>query len=517
MKKLALIGLLLVIMMSALHAQVTVPKAGMKAISAEEFKSHLEYMASDEMRGRNTPSPELDTCAAYIARYFHANNLKPAGEDGSYYQYFNVMKSSLSEPNSLKLITDAGETVFEIKNDFVPIHITANRSVTAPVVFAGYGITAPEYDYDDYSDIDADGKIVFVFTHEPQEKDSSSVFDGTKMTDYSKLLEKAINARKHGAVGMLVVTDPNNHRFRRPPNVWPSLLRRPPKDAIPLVVEEKMENKVVAMRLGKDLADAVFEKTGKIMSELQTAIDSTLTPQSFQIPGLTVTMETNLTYDKTQTQNVVGLLEGRDSKLKDEVIVIGAHYDHVGATSDTTIFNGADDNASGTVGVMTLAKALSACPQRPRRSILFCAWAGEEKGLFGSRYYVDTAPLFPLENTVTCVNFDMIGRNDSSKVQVSGFTSSNDIKRVTLEANKSIGIEIDSSKAISRTDHVSFYRKEIPVLGFMTGFHPDYHQITDTADKCFPEGCAQICRLVYRIVWSLAEEDQRPKYKPPKK
>jgi hypothetical protein len=496
MKKSALAGLFLFLIFGTLHAQITVPEEGIRAISAEEYKTHLDYLASDAMRGRDTPSPELDSSAAYIANYFHSKKLKPAGEDGSYYQNFNVMKSSLSDPNTLRLISDAGETVFEIKNDFVPIHFTANRSVTASVVFAGYGITAPEFNYDDYSDIDAEGKIAFVFTHEPQENDSASVFDGIKMTDYSDLLEKAVNARAHGAIGLLVVTDPNNHRFRRPPNAWPSLMRTPPDGAIPLTVEEKMENKVVAMRIGKDLALAIFEKTGKTMSELQTAIDSTLKPQSFEIPGITISMETNLKFEKTRTQNVVGLLEGRDSSLKEEVIVIGGHYDHLGAPNDSTIFNGADDNATGTVGVMTLAKALSACPKPPRRSILFCTWAGEEKGLFGSRYYVNTAPIFPLKNTVAYLNMDMIGRNDSSKVTISGFTSSDDLKQITLDANRSIGLEIDSSKAISRTDHVPFYQEKIPVLGFFTGFHNDYHKPTDTADKCFPEGSAQICRLI---------------------
>jgi hypothetical protein len=498
-------------------AQVTVPDQGMKSITAEEFKMHLDYLASDNMKGRDTPSPELDSSAVYIADYFKDHDLEPIGSDNTYYQYFNVLKSSLDESNTLKLISDAEEIVFEIKQDFVPFHFTANRSVTAPVVFAGYGITAPEFKYDDYDGIDVTEKIVLVLTHEPQEKDSSSVFDGEKMTDYSKLLEKAVNAREHGAVGMLVVTDPNNHRFRRPPNAWPSLMRRAPEDAIPLTVEEKMENKVVAMRMGKNLAETIFGYSEKTMAQLQTVIDSTFTPQSFEIPGMTISMETRLKFEKAVTQNVVGLLRGRDPKLKEEIIVIGAHYDHLGASNDSTIFNGADDNASGTVGVMTLAKALSSCPEPPKRSILFCAWAGEEKGLFGSRYYVNTAPIFPLENTITCVNMDMIGRNDSSRVTVSGFTSSLDIRDVTLEANKSIGLEIDSSKAISRTDHVPFYRKKIPVLGFMTGFHDDYHKTTDTAEKCSPEGSAQVCRLAYKIVWTLAERDKRPEYIPPER
>jgi hypothetical protein len=516
MKKRPLTFILVLLISIPLLAQRPIPEAGLNSLSPVEFQKHLEYLSSDDMKGRDTPSPELDTCAHYIARFFRDHGLKPVGQEESYFQYFNVLRSQLSQPNDLKIMTDTGETTYQIKQDFVPIHFTANRKIEGPLVFAGYGITAPEYNYNDYANIDVTGKIVLVFTHEPQENDSTSIFDGKKMTDHSKLFEKAVNAREHGAIGMLVVTDPNNHRFRRPPNPWPSLMKRAPKDAVPLTVEEKMENKIVAMRIGKKLANAIFEGSGKTMEELQSLIDADLIPQSFEISDKIFIMETNLSFERQQTQNVVGLWEGSDEKGKNEILVIGAHYDHLGATNDTTIYNGADDNASGTVGVMSLAKAFHSAQIRPKRSLLFCAWAGEEKGLFGSRYYVNSDPLFPLENTVVNINLDMIGRNDSSEVTISGFTSSEDLKRMTLELNKSIGLEIDSSKAIRGSDHVPFYSKEIPVLGFFTGTHSDYHKPTDTVDKCFPEGAVQILQLVYKIAWQITDADELPKYQLPK-
>lgn len=512
MKRKYFLGILSILFFISLRAQVIVPQRGIDAISTDEIKAHIVYLASDEMKGRNTPSPELDTCAAYISKEFTNYGLKPIDAEGSFFQYFNVLKSNLSQPNSLKIITETGETSYEIKRDFVPIYLTANRQVKAPIVFAGYGITAPEYDYDDYRDIDVRGKIVFIFTHEPQEKDSTSIFDGTKMTDYSKLINKALNARDHGAIGMLVVTDPNNHRFRRPPNVWPSLMRKAPKDAVPLTIEEKMENKLVAIRIGKELAQDFLEGTGKTMSELQTLLDSNLTPHSFEIPNKTIIMETSLNFQRTQTQNVAGLWKGNDPQLKEEIIVIGAHYDHLGAPNDSTIYNGADDNASGTVGVMAVAKAFTACERRPKRSILFSAWAGEEKGLFGSRYYTDTAPIYPHEKTVAYINFDMIGRNDSSKVNISGFASSTELKPIVETATKGIGINFKEQKEISRSDHVSFYRNRIPVLGFNTGFHEDYHKPTDTSEKCHVEGISQICKLVFKTAWMLAEGEKRPLY-----
>jgi len=487
-----------------------VPTKGLKSITPEDMKKHVYFLASDEMKGRDTPSPELDSSAAYIAREFAKNGLKPIGDNGTYFQYYNLLKSKLSKPNSLKMISQTGETEFQIRDDFVPLHLTANRKVTGKVVFAGFGITAPEYNYDDYEGIDVTGKIVFVLIHEPQEKDTSSVFDGEKMTEHSKIVNKALNAREHGAVGMIVVTDPNNHRFRRPPNFWPSLMRSAPKDAIPLTLEEKMENKIVVMRIGKNLAEAIFENSDKTLSELQSLIDSNLIPQSFEIPNLSISMESNLDYGRTPTQNVIGLIEGTDPKLKNEVLVIGAHFDHLGARNDTTIFNGADDNASGTVGVMELAEAFSLNEEKPKRSILFCAWSGEEKGLFGSRYYVESAPIFQLEETVMNINLDMIGRNDTNFVNVSGFTTCAEFQSLLENENKKIGLTIKKRKGISGSDHVPFYRKKIPILGFNTGTHADYHKISDTAEKCFFDGMSEICRLVYNVTWRLANDETRP-------
>ena len=481
-------------------------------VSNETIKTHLEYLASDDMKGRDTPSPELDSSTAYIAREFKKYGLKPVGKNQTYFQYYNVLKAKLANPNAFKILAATGETEFEIKQDFVPIYLTANRQVEASVVFAGYGITAPEYNYDDYKNIDVNGKIVFIFTHEPQEKDNTSIFDGVKSTDHDKIINKAINAREHGAIGMIIVTDPK-HRFRRPPNTWPSLLRTPPKDGVPLSLEEKIENKIVVLRIGKNLAEALLKPSGKTMADLQTEIDANLKSQSFEIPDIKVNMETNLDYHQTPTQNVVGLLEGSDPQLKDEVIVIGAHYDHLGVRNDTIIYNGADDNASGTVGVMAVAEAFANSDKTPKRSILFCAWSGEEKGLFGSRYYVDSDPLFPLEKTVTNLNMDMISRNDSSRILIEDINSSAAFP--TLVKEKSASIQLGYKAKIGGgggSDHMSFKRKEIPVLAFFTGFHPDYHQSSDTIDKCNIEGMSQVCNLVYQIAWELAENENRPEF-----
>ncbi|MBN2417010.1 M28 family peptidase [bacterium] len=483
-------------------------KTGFEAVTAAAVKQQLAYLASDDMMGRDTPSAELDTCARYIADWFKAQGLEPAGANTDYFHRFNLTRNTLGSPNSCTLQRDGAEQLFEIKDDFVPISFTANRKVSAPVVFAGYGITAPEYDYDDYATIDAKGKIVFIFTHEPQENDTTSLFHTTRLSEHSKEEIKVMNAIKHGAVGMIMVTDPNNHRFRKPPNPWPSLLRNAPEDAVPLSFEEKMDNKIVAIRIGKKMAEAVIAPSGRTLSELQSAIDADLSNHSSDIPGITLTIETTLNYERLPTQNVVGQLRGYDPDLSGDYVVIGAHYDHVGALNDTTVFNGADDNASGTVGVMTLAKAFSTV--KTRRSLLFCTWAGEEKGLFGSRYYVNSDPVIPLEKTVAYFNMDMIGRMDSTEVRISGITSGDRFRDIIDRANAEIGLQIIERKSVSRSDHAPFHDRGIPVLGFDTDFHPDYHQTTDTIEKCSPEGIVRVCRLLYLITREVADRDAAP-------
>ncbi len=493
-------------------AQVSIPQQGLDAIIADEMLSHVKFLASDEMMGRDTPSPELDSCAVYIATYFKSLGLAQVPTADKYFHHFPLLKTRLAGEQKLLLTVNGVEKPYEIKEDFVPLYLAANRKLSAPVVFAGYGITAPEYNYDDFESIDAKGKILLVFSHEPQERDSTSIFNGAKETDHSKLSEKVLNAINHGAVGFIFVTDPS-HRFRKPPNPWPSLMKSAPEEAIPFSLGEKEENKIVAVRIGKKLAEDLMVSSGKTMEEIYQQIDKELKPQSMDLPGVIATIETHLESDSFRTQNVVAYLEGADPKLKSELVVIGAHYDHTGARNDSTIFHGADDNASGTAGVLAVAKAFANCKEHPKRSILFICFAGEEKGLFGSRYYAGTDPLFPIEKTVAMLNMDMIGRNDTSAVEVSGATRSLDLKEIFLKANDAVNLKVNfgDDKRVGGSDHASFFRKDIPYLAFNTGMHDDYHRPTDTVEKIIPQKMAKVAQAVFASAWLVANMDGRPK------
>lgn len=498
------------IMFSLLYGQ-DIPNEGIRSITPQEMKAHVYYLASDAMKGRDTPSPELDTCAAYVARQFASYGLESIDPENTYYQSFNVLRARLSEPNTLKITTAHSDTIYQIKNDFVPLHLTANHKVSAPIVFGGYGITAPEYDYDDFGTIDAQGKIVFIFSSEPQEKDTTSIFEGSKQTEHSKLRVKVQNAMDHGAVGLILVSNPLR-RFRRPPNPWPSLMRRAPKNAVPLTLEEKAEKKIVCIQIGKRLANKLLKGTGHTLENLFKKIDDTIKPQSFDITGITVTMETQLAAEKYSTQNVIGLWKGTDPELLNEFVVIGAHYDHVGVNNDS-IYNGADDNASGTAGVMEIAQAFTQSKLRPKRSILFMAFAGEEKGLFGSRYYNDN-PLFPIENTIAMLNMDMISRNDTNEVAIIGTPTSSDLMQINEKANETVGMKLayDQEQYFLQSDHYPFYRQNIPVLFYNTRSTPDLHRPSDDPEKIIPEKMARIGKLVFSTAWMVANREERPNF-----
>jgi len=502
------------LLVSSLFSQISIPQEGLAAILPDTMFAHVAYMASDEMQGRNTPSPELEICSQFIANYFKYCGLKPVEKANGYFQEVPLLKTRLGETQKFSLIVDGTETAYEIKKDFVPINLTANREVTAPVVFAGYGITAHEYDYDDYANVDVKGKIVLVFTSEPQEKDTSSVFDGAKSTDHSKLNNKVLNAIDHGAVGFIYVSNPSR-RFRRPPNAWPSLMRNAPKDGIPLTLGEKQENKIVVVRIGKKLADEIFSVSQFTMKQIYEKIDADLIPQSFELKKISVSIATNLDSEIFMTSNVVGLWEGNDPDLKDEVVIIGGHYDHIGVRNDTIIYNGADDNASGTAGVMAAAKAFCLSKQKPKRSILFMTYTGEEKGLFGSRYYVGSDPLFPLEKTAAMINLDMIGRHDSTAVDIFGTLESPDLKEVFLNVNELFQLSYnfgDVKKMRGSSDHASFMRKQIPFLFVNTGIHEDLHKPTDTIEKINKENMARIAKIVFGCAWQVANMDESPKF-----
>jgi hypothetical protein len=481
-------------------------------ITADFMKQNIFILASDSMKGRDTPSPELDSAARYIADFYKSNGIQPL--NNSYTEKVGLSIVSLGEDNYFKMKKDKIERSYVIKSEFTPFDMTGNKEATGTLVFAGYGITAPEFKYDDYRNIDVHGKIVLVLRHEPGENDSTSIFKGTDETNYANVSTKVRNAIDHGAVGVLVVTDPLNHTLLTPRGFpWPSLSKFLPKDALPITLAADESKKVPVVQIGEE---AVVQLFGSIdsLKNIQRHIDSLGTPASFEFSDATVALKTSTSIKDVSSQNTVGFIEGSDPILKNEIVIIGAHYDHVGykkqhETGEDYIFNGADDNASGTCAVMATAQAFAKMPVKPKRSVLFLTFAGEEKGLFGSRSYVSN-PFFPLDSTVAMLNLDMVGRNSIDTLYMVGQSRSPDLAAINSEENKSVGFTlIGDDKEIGGSDHMSFYQKNVPFLFYFSGLHPDYHTVSDGPEKIDTEKLAKVARLAFRTAWHIANESKR--------
>jgi len=467
------------------------------------YLDDVKYLASPELKGRATGSPELETAARFLARKYRQFGVKPA-EGKSYLQSFPVTTDAKLGPRNRFAFIENGRSTALGAPDFVPISFSSTGKFSGTVVFAGYGITAPEYRYDDYAGLDVKGKIVLVLRHEPQENDEKSVFAGKALTSHSAFTNKAANAKMHGAVAMILIEDRANH-----PNEAPELVKfgstEGPKDAGIEVVEVK-----------ESLVDGWFQDAGKSLGKLEADIDKDLKPESFAFPDtIRVDAQVDIQHEVKTVHNVVAYLPG----TTDEYVILGAHYDHLGmggqyslAPSVVAIHPGADDNASGTAGVIELARWYSKQPKQ-KRGILFLNFAGEEMGLLGSAWYV-AHPELPLEKAVAMINMDMIGRIRDGKVYIGGTATGSGLRPLLEKVVAKYPLKIDYSEGpeSSSSDHTSFLTGQVPSLFFFSGLHSDYHKPSDTWDKIDAPDAAQLLAMVSEVTDDLRDEPGRPQF-----
>jgi Zn-dependent M28 family amino/carboxypeptidase len=491
----------------------TAAQAVITAPSPARYLADVTWLSRPEMKGRGSGSPELEQAAEYIAEEFRKAGLKPAGENGSWFQSFEVTTGAeLGARNALAL----GGTAFARDADFVALPISNTAAFEGALVFAGYGISAPELGYDDYAGIDATGKIVVVLRHEPQEADAASKFAGTNYTQHATFVNKAINARNHGAKGIVFLSDP----LHTDEEVGPATRRM-----------EHTDMGIPAVHAKRERFFALFRAAGHDMAAIQAAIDRDLMPRSFDLRASRVRIETEVVRHRARVRNVIGMLEGSDPVLKDEYVVVGAHYDHLGLGDESSlapsqigqVHHGADDNASGTAGVMELAR-LAANDNVPwKRSALFMAFAAEEIGLLGSASFVG-APTVPLEKITAMINMDMVGRIQNDRVFVGGIGTAANFRPILEAANsgEAMGLTPNerggslmldfSDSGYGASDHTSFNAKKIPVLFFFSGLHTDYHKPSDTVEKINPAGAVKLLSLVHGVMGRLADEPVRLAY-----
>lgn len=461
---------------------------------------HLRYLSSDELQGRGNGSPGMEQAARYLAEEFRRIGLEPAGSDGTFFQPFSITTGqNLGPDNRLKIQVPGSTREVSIEGEYRLVTYGPKRSVSGKLFFAGFGITAPDLEYDDYGDWDVRGRVILAFEHEPQERFASSPFQGRDLTAYSTVTHKALNAKSRGAAGLILIPDRFNHPKQRS--------RSSPQ------LETVANLGIPTVRLTGRWGERLLREWGRNPSEINRWIHHHLTPYSFPMEEVSIRLDVDVIPIRHQVKNVLGVLPG-ESK---EAVVIGAHYDHLGLGDESSlaerhlgqIHNGADDNASGVAGLLVLARDLSAA--RPGRTVLFAAFAAEELGLLGSRHYVQHPPL-PLERTVAMLNLDMIGRSDGD-VLIGGVGTAEEFQDLLheVEVNSPLSFKIASTPRGS-SDHLSFAAAGVPVLFFFTGLHPDYHKPSDDWEKIDLVRTWQVVEVVRQVADRLSRLEKRLQY-----
>ena len=533
------LALLVVVLAIPCLAQPTGPadipaaeSPGFDAIRSADLRANLTFLASDALEGRLSLTTGSEVAIQWIRSEFEKAGLTPAAS-GSYLQPVPLWEFRNDRARSfLKILAGGREQTFKYPDAYGQFFEDAN--VSGPVSFAGYGITAPELNYDDYKNIDATGKVVLIFDHEPQETNPKSIFNGLGNTRYATARVKVLNAQAHGATGVLIVAEPNRKHVSNQERIARIAGANAHMSRIPSESIEGDEVRIPYMTVSDQLAAALIEPSGVTPSNLQSEIDKDLTIASRPLPKAEVTLHLRNSERKEGTSfNVAGIIEGSDPKLAAETVIISAHYDHDGHEGNQ-IWHGADDNGSGTVGVVELAHAFAVNPRKPKRSILLLVFAAEERGLLGSYYYAQH-PLRPLPTTRAVINFDMIGRNEapsrqtdglidiasdtSNEVNLIGTVYSPDYRRTVERENEHTGLHLNykwdqeaSLNVFFRSDQFPFALRGIPAIWWFTGFHPDYHQPTDTADKINYSKMEKILKLAYLSAWDFGDTSAPPKF-----
>ena len=471
--------------------------------SVAKIQQHVSYLASDALDGRRTGTAGANDAARYVAGEFARLGLKPGNSAPAarrrevmarfLQQFPYVAGVDLGAGNELKLTRESGVQSLRVGDDWMPLGFSSNARITGGIVFVGFGITASDQNYDDYAGLNVKDAVAIALQGTPDGDNPHGRF-----ARYEGIRWKAIAARNAGAKALIVVArdgDFKNEKLAK------------------LTYDHEGEAGIPVAVISRKSVDLLLGDSTLSQWEKPQAAKQTLSGQ--------VNLSVDVVRKEVAAYNVVGVLEGSDRVLKNETIVIGAHYDHLGrggsgslATRAGEIHHGADDNASGTAGVLELARLLTSQSPRPKRTIVFIAFSGEEEGLLGSNYYVNH-PVTPLNSVVAMINMDMIGRMKDRKLVIGGVGTAKEwrdmIAQGTTDPARKFELTLNED-GFGPSDHSSFYGKQVPVLFFWTGTHNDYHKPSDTFDKINYDDEARILNLVSYIVKQLDTADKRVTY-----
>ncbi len=485
-----------------------------KTITALDLKTMLYELTSEKCAGRETGYPGQKEAEKYLVSRLKMYGLKPAGDNGTYIQEYKVNEDTL-----LRCSMEIGGKKYQHYQDFYS-YLNQNRNDSVAfdkIIDAGYGIEAENYN--DYQSINAKGAVIMIHSGEPKLNDTTYVVSGGKKpSEWSTKKETKINAAtKNGARVVLIVVNnasadvASNFRIKKRPMY--------------LEADTVRNHTCNVYYISKDMAREIFKNSGKNYDNFEKKLQENENPVNVKLK-----IKTRIVYAKQSitrlASNVAGLIEGSDKK--DEIVVFSAHYDHLGI-QDGKMYPGADDDGSGTVGVMEIAQAFAIAQKKgkgPRRSLLFLCFSGEEKGLLGSEYYA-SHPLVPMEKTVVDLNIDMIGRVDAAHEKKPNYVYiigdeklSSDLRPISEKANNTYlnmtldykyNVENEPNQYYSRSDHYNFAKNGVPVIFYFKGSHNDYHKPTDTFEKINFGILLNTTKLVYYTGWDIANRPERLK------
>ncbi|MCW5981309.1 MAG: M28 family peptidase [Bryobacteraceae bacterium] len=514
---------------------------GNETIRKEELEADLHFLASDAMRGRLTDTPEYFLAAKFIESRFRRMGLRAIGPDGALLQRFHLTWSEMGEGNRLRVsYGPALSTDATLLDEFMPLFFSPGASSRAGMVFAGFGIEAPSLKWSDLNG-DVRGRILLVLEGEPKPDDPKSIFDGVVTSIHSDPLRKALRAQAHGAMGILFVNARQQEAGVNPfprdaRNYWPEKPPHLKRFALTSVADRL---RIPAASISAALAQQMLgeRKLADLLNEAEKE-GGGFTPVPLDAEAeLTTSVQRRVVDD----HNVVAGIEGSDATLKEEAVIVTAHYDHNG-TDGALLYAGADDNGSGTVALLEIAEAYALAAQqgaRPKRSVIFVALGSEERccgPLLGAAAWVEN-PWWPLEKTVAVLNMDMLGRSEevpenggsrfrglpvqtaaenANAVNVIGTSFSPDLRRATQAANRPIDLLLrfrydnNPSNLLRRSDQWVFLNNSVPALWFHTGLHPDYHTVNDRPERIDYRKVERVARLVHQLSWELAQAEKRP-------
>ncbi len=469
-----------------------------RKVTVKELQHHVRYLASDSLKGRLTGSAGDSLSADYIRRELASYGFQPLSGDG--FQRFRVTSRLVAGPENDLSVEDKR---FMPEKDFAPFAFSADAGLISEAVFAGYGfnINTDSLNWNDYQGIDIKDKWVFILRADPEVDNSTSPF-----IPYSGDRNKALLAKDMGAAGVLMVSGPAYD----------------PQDTFESLNPNDFSVGIPVLRIKREVADLILKKENQTISDLEKKLNETKKPHSFATKT-TVSAKAEVIREMNTTRNVVMFLQGEDEALKNEYIVIGAHFDHLGmggpgsgsrAVDTVAVHHGADDNASGVSMMLELAEKFALTKGTHKRSIICIAFSGEEEGLLGSKYFVDN-PGIDLTKVNAMINLDMVGRlKDSSNVQISGVGTAGDFREMISSENDTSLLRLTlSEEGYGPSDHSSFYGKNIPVLFFSTGAHMDYHTPSDTYDKINYKGMVTISSLIFKVAEKLVSSPDRLKFR----